>query len=141
MLKTRRGFTLIELLVVVVIIGALAAIAIPRFSSARTKSFYAAMKSDLKNLSAAEEIYYSTHGYQYAGSPGLNASSAPGLEFSSSQGVGVTIRAATSTGWSAEATHAGLDFATQKCAIFIGNAAVLAPAATQGLIGCIGETN
>lgn len=140
MLRSRRGFTLIELLVVVVIVGALAAIAIPRFSAARTKSFYAAMKSDLKNLSASQEIYYSTHGYQYAGSAGLDANAAPGLEFSSSHGVGVTLRAVAGTGWSAEATHAGLDFAAQKCAIFIGNAAVLPPAATQGLIGCIGES-
>ncbi|MGI9627817.1 MAG: prepilin-type N-terminal cleavage/methylation domain-containing protein, partial [Longimicrobiales bacterium] len=45
-MKDRRGFTLIELLIVVVIIGILAAIAIPKFSSTREKSFKAAMMSD-----------------------------------------------------------------------------------------------
>ena len=54
----RKGFTLIELLIVVVIIGILAAIAIPKFANTKEKAFVSTMKSDLRNLMTAEETYY-----------------------------------------------------------------------------------
>jgi prepilin-type N-terminal cleavage/methylation domain-containing protein len=57
--KNNQGFTLIELLIVVVIIGILAAIAIPRFSSTKGKAFDAAAKTDLRNAMTAQEAYYS----------------------------------------------------------------------------------
>src|SRR6266487_4970400 len=53
----RKGFTLIELLIVVVIIGILAAIAIPKFANTKEKAYLASMKSDLRNLITAEEAY------------------------------------------------------------------------------------
>ena len=49
-MRPRRAFTLIELLIVVVIIGVLAAIAIPKFANTKQKAYVATMKSDLKNL-------------------------------------------------------------------------------------------
>src|SRR5256885_10919565 len=54
----RKGFTLIELLIVVVIIGILAAIAIPKFANTKGKAYLASMKSDLRNLVTAEEAYF-----------------------------------------------------------------------------------
>src|SRR3569832_2014093 len=58
MLKMRKGFTLIELLIVVVIIGISAAIAIPKFANTKSKAYYTAMKSDLRNLVTAEEAFF-----------------------------------------------------------------------------------
>jgi prepilin-type N-terminal cleavage/methylation domain-containing protein len=55
----RKGFTLIELLIVIVIIGILAAIAIPKFANTKSKAYITAMKSDLRNLVSAEESYFS----------------------------------------------------------------------------------
>ena len=55
---SRTGFTLIELLIVVVIIGILAAIAIPKFASTKEKAYLASMKSDLRNGATAQEGYF-----------------------------------------------------------------------------------
>ena len=112
-MQDKKGFTLIELLIVVVIIGILAAIAIPKFSATREKAYFAAMKSDLKNLASQQEIYYSD---AYA-----DTSSASDLAFTNSDGVVVGMSSVTSSGWAASATHAALGTA-EGCAIFYGTA-------------------
>jgi type IV pilus assembly protein PilA len=62
--RADEGFTLIELLVVIVIIGILAAIAIPIFMSQRSKGFDSQAKSDLRNFATYEEDYLlETGGY------------------------------------------------------------------------------
>ena len=58
MIRNHKGFTLIELLIVVVIIGILAAIAIPKFANTKNKAYITAMKSDLRNLVTAEEAFF-----------------------------------------------------------------------------------
>src|SRR5260370_20910386 len=55
---SRKGFTLIELLIVVVIIGILAAIAIPKFANTKEKAYLASMKTDVRNLVTSEEAYF-----------------------------------------------------------------------------------
>jgi len=57
----RNGFTLIELLIVVVIIGIIAAIAIPKFSNTKEKSLISSMKSDLRNYASIQESYYTDY--------------------------------------------------------------------------------
>jgi type IV pilus assembly protein PilA len=110
-MRDNKGFTLIELLIVVVIIGILAAIAIPKFSATREKAYFAAMKSDLKNLASQEEIYYSDN-YAYT-------LSTVDLAFTNSEGVTVAIQAGTS-GWAAQATHAALG-SSEGCSIYYGS--------------------
>ena len=56
-----RGFSLIELVIVVVIVGLLAAIAIPRFSSAGDSATDAAFSADLETLRKAIELYQGEH--------------------------------------------------------------------------------
>ena len=55
------GFTLIELLIVIAIIGILAAIAIPQFTSYRQKSYNSAAQSDLRNVKTNLEAYYADY--------------------------------------------------------------------------------
>ena len=62
------GFTLIELLVVIIIIGILAAIAIPVFLNQRQKGYDAQAKSDLRNMATAEETYLTDHPTGYTSS-------------------------------------------------------------------------
>jgi prepilin-type N-terminal cleavage/methylation domain-containing protein len=135
MLKKRDGFTLIELLIVIVIIGILAAIAIPKFGKTREKAYFKAVMSDLRNLQSQQEVYYSNpaNNYSYTN----NTSNLP--DFNMSQGVTVTITTAHNTGWGATATHQALDAATQECAIFVGDIAAVAPAVTAGVVTCTGE--
>ena len=57
MLENRKGFTLIELLIVVVIIGILAAIAIPRFGETRERAYTSSMQADLNQLRTSMEMF------------------------------------------------------------------------------------
>ena len=124
-MRDNKGFTLIELLIVVVIIGILAAIAIPKFSQTREKAYVSAMKSDLKNLASQQEIYYADH-YVYT-------SSSTALGFANSEGVSLGTVTVTGVGWSASATHSGT---SDTCAVFYGDASAVSPATVAGAVTC-----
>ena len=62
MSRKQDGFTIVELLVVVLILGILAAIALPKLSGARDKAKLASVRSDVRNTETAEEAYFSDNG-------------------------------------------------------------------------------
>jgi type IV pilus assembly protein PilA len=140
MQKRRGGFTLIELLIVIVIIGILAAIAIPKFGKTREKAYFKAMQSDLRNLAAQQEIYYSNPASNYTYASATGNWTTPGtlatiLDLAPSQGVTMTVTG-TTTGWLAAATHQALT-TTQSCSLFSGTVASPPTGTTPGVVKCV----
>ncbi|HEX5386964.1 MAG TPA: prepilin-type N-terminal cleavage/methylation domain-containing protein [Gemmatimonadales bacterium] len=129
MIQSKRGFTLIELLIVVVIIGVLAAIAIPKFANTKEKATLASMKTDLRNLATAEEGFY----YDYSTYASATATSQSSTEtaFQPSGDNVVTISNASLTGWAATMTNPSLKGSIQTCGIFMGAATSPNAAVTQ----------
>lgn len=123
--RHRSGFSLIELFVVLVVIGILVALAIPRMHGFKHQFYITTMISDLRNLAATEEGYWSaTDSY---------TSNMSVMNFNLTPGVWVNFVQADSQGWSATATH---DDDTSTCAIYYGNAPPLPPATLKNSIGC-----
>ena len=134
--NNRKGFSLIELLIVVVIIGILAAIAIPKFANTKEKAYIAQMKSDLKNLASAQESYFADKN-TYATYAQISV--AP-YSWTLSGGSQVTpVLTASAGGWSAKLQDARVTStgATDECGIFAGGEAAPNPAVTaEGVVAC-----
>jgi len=125
----KSGFTLIELLIVTVIIGVLAAIAIPKFANTKEKAYLAAMKSDLRNLATAQEAFLYDNGLYYDG-----PLPAAAIVWDPSRGVSITLQNVTPGGWAAVSSHTQT---TKTCSMFVGMAPPTAPATLEGQVKCV----
>jgi type IV pilus assembly protein PilA len=100
-----EGFTLIELLVVIIIIGILAAIAIPVFLNQRKKGWDAAVKSDLKNMATAQETYNTEH-FTYTLDDTLLTAVAIGFKYSNASNYSTSPASITISGYQGDGTTA-----------------------------------
>jgi type IV pilus assembly protein PilA len=108
MTQNRNGFTLIEVVVVTVVIGVLAAVAVPRLIGSKDKAYVAAMKADLNTIAIYEEQFAAeNHGQYFSGTA---TSDAPLNGFTPSKDVTVTLVAFNILGsqladWTATVKH------------------------------------
>jgi type IV pilus assembly protein PilA len=127
MLRNRKGFTLIELLIVVVIIGILAAIAIPKFAATKDKAKLASVKTDLRNMMTAEEAYFSDYA-AYGDFGALQTAS----NFSLSSGNTMVITT-NASGYTGVATNSSISSAIKTCTVQV---AAGAATTVDGVITC-----
>jgi type IV pilus assembly protein PilA len=126
MSRDRQGFTLIELLIVVVIIGILAAIAIPKFANTKSKAYITAMKSDLRNMVTAEEgFFFDSSSY---------STSLTSINFRQSTGVNPPVITTGPGYWSATVSHSQLP--SSVCAIAVNTTNPLVTTASDGITVC-----
>jgi prepilin-type N-terminal cleavage/methylation domain-containing protein len=104
----RKGFTLIEVVISAVVIGILAAVAVPRLTASKDKAYIAAMKADLHTIAILEEQYAADNHGQYFS--GVATSDTPLNGFTPSKGVTMTLTAFNILGsqladWTAVVKH------------------------------------
>ena len=134
MRSAKKGFTLIELLIVVVIIGILAAIAIPKFASTKQKAYIASMRTDLRNLVTAEEAYFSDN------TTYTNSTTSLSTSFHPSAGNTVTFGTANATGWAATSSNSFVPSTAtpHSCGVWVGGVTTSGVSADtiEGAPGC-----
>ena len=114
MLRTaRKGFTLIELLIVVVIIGILAAIAIPKFAATKDKAKLGTVKTDVRNIMSVMEGRASDNG--------MYVTLASGTDFTLSNGnTGTAVAAAAGNQYTITVTNASITSGATTCTVSVG---------------------
>lgn len=123
----RPGFTLLELLVVTLMLGILAAIALPIYQGFRERAAIGALQTELRTLRNAQELYFAENeGY---------TDDLARLEYSPGEDVEVELRTPSDgdVGWAGRLSHRDLDV---RCALYQGAASPYDPATAEGSIAC-----
>jgi type IV pilus assembly protein PilA len=101
-IRRNAGFTLVEVLIIIVIIGLLAAIAIPQFIAYRSQAIDSQLKSDLRNAAVAVESYFTKKSVYPA-----SVAEIEGYGFHPTDGVTLTITIMTPSSYSITAAKPG----------------------------------
>jgi type IV pilus assembly protein PilA len=139
--QDEKGFTLIELLVVILIIGILAAIALPAFLNQREKAQDANAKSAVRTAQTAMETYYTDH-QSYANATtdilkGIEPSLADAIKTNDTGGLALTVTNPTTDGYTLTVTSLGSDHNTFSIANAAGSVTrTCGPTANKGKGGC-----
>jgi type IV pilus assembly protein PilA len=135
---SESGFTLIELLVVMLILGILAAIAIPAFLNQKGKANDTQMKTQARSMQTAIETYSTDHNGNYNGPPAPTVATLQGIEPTITAGGGVAAAATTYTVTSPPAQGTGNVFSIQRTAAgtFIRDCGVGRVGTNRGQGGC-----
>lgn len=123
------GFTLLELLIATVMLGILAAIALPIYQGVRERAATSALQSELRTLRNAQELYF-VENDGYTDDLGV-------LDYEPGSDVEVELRAASGgdIGWAGRLSHRNFDV---RCAVFQGSVSPYDPATAEGSIACDG---
>jgi len=127
-MTNRKGFTLIELLIVVVIIGILAAIAIPKFAATKDKAKLASVKTDIRNFMTAQEGYFSDFSTY-----GTYANLQANQNFTLSSGNAGSAATGGASGYAITVTNSSISGSPSSCNVVVGNGS---GSTVDGVITC-----
>lgn len=130
------GFTLVELMFVTVLLGILAAVALPVYQNLRANAARGALSEQLRTLAQAQRMHFLEHDVYTDDVDDLDYRPARDLGLEIRLGSGGGGGAGPGDGWSARLSHPGYGV---RCAVFYGDGDPYEPASAESEIACDDE--